>query len=367
MKHQQNGYILFITFAMLALCATITSLFFVRGMGHRYLVQVVSQQDRLQTLAQSAVEIAKSQLLVDPEELAQAQQEELAQKAEKAQMKDGDSGYQRLLLEKILPYMNRVQTYNLQYDVDGITAKVAYRLGSESGKININGLYDFVEGRFYNEGAAEYDMQKFTQKLFETIAKVTEQQSLYKPFVEHLKTRNTAFNDVTELLQIPEFAQQFKDRVFPPLQLKKLEHAQEEKKDTTLYLLDLFTIVSEDATLDPWLLSPSICVLLGIPFEEMQDGKKEKSKEENMLQHFKVQPQWDVDWDLAVQPLYHVAYADLPDFIKPVLTQQVNPHIFSIMLRVTVGHLSATVYALVKSRRLHTKSLWYDVIKVYQL
>ena len=58
--HKQPGYILFMTFSILALCAALVSAFLIKGMVHKRLTTVVLEREQLEQLALSLPAIAQS-------------------------------------------------------------------------------------------------------------------------------------------------------------------------------------------------------------------------------------------------------------------------------------------------------------------
>jgi len=66
---KQKGYILFITFSMLALCTALVSVFMVKGVTHKKLSSALLEQEQLQQFAMSTIAIGQSFLSFSAEEL----------------------------------------------------------------------------------------------------------------------------------------------------------------------------------------------------------------------------------------------------------------------------------------------------------
>jgi hypothetical protein len=371
MKTHQSGYILLITFSMLALCTGLVSIFLVKGMTHKKLAIALLEQEKMNQFVLSTPALAQSFLSFSAEDLKSAESTPAKTSSDKPVPADDGASFAKKLLEKVLPVVNKTQSFSMKEIEKDFPVVINLTFFCESGKININGLYDLVNKTFYNEGVAGKDKKIFATWLFETIAKKTEQPSLLQPFLEHVKQRKAPFNDVTELLAIKEFAACFSQAVFyePEQSDTNLD-----KKNQKLFLTDIFTVTSENDTIQPWLLSPSVCVLLDIAQKANKHEEFEKKEDKKIdLSSFKQQVDWQKDWDTTMKPLYDVSFDKIPEPIRPMLATQFSVNTFSMLATVakesveSENNVSIRIFAILKEKKLPDNSIMYDVIKIYQV
>lgn len=383
MKYQQQGYILFLTFSILALCTALVSMFLVKGFTHKKFTKIVLEQQQMQQFLVSTTALAQSLLAFSQEELQAAEKDASADEKDKGQSGQKSVDLSKKLLEKVLPVVNKTQSFTMKEIEKDFPVVINLTFFCESGKININGLYDLVNKNFYNEGLGAKDRKVFATWLFDKIAKITEKPSLLQPFIEHVKQRKLPFNDVTELLAIKEFSACFSDAIFYESQQQQTDVHKKTKK---LFLTDIFTVASESDTIQPWLLSPSVCVLLDIPQQASKQVNSEKKDEVKVdLSSFKPQADWKKDWDVVLKPLYSIGYDRIPEQFQGMLSNQFSASTFSILVQVAreIQHDSSfdsieqdayqendkavRMFAILKQNKLPDNSIMYDVIKIYKV
>ncbi len=371
MIHQQRGYILFITFSMLALCAMIVSVVMVKGLMHKKFTQLLLNQEQMQQFTLSTVALAQSFLSFPVPEKKESVQQGAVSSKSVASENSTDQGFEKQLLEKMLPVVNKTQTFMMKEIEKDFPVVINLTFFCESGKININGLYDFIDKKFYDEGVEGKDKKVFATWLFDKIAKITEKPSLLQPFIEHCKERKTLFNDVNQLLAIKEFAACFGDAVFYEFQQ---DQQAGQKKVKKIYLHDIFTVASQNDTIQPWLLSQSVCALLDIPQQDRKQQESQKKEDKKFdISSFKLQADWSKDWDIALKEIYEVGYDKIPEQVRSMLAQQFSAPIFSVMVSVTkfledgIFTKPSRIYAILKEHKLPDGSIMYDVIKIYQV
>jgi flagellar basal body rod protein FlgB len=364
---RKPGYILFITFCMLALCTTLVSLFVIQGMHLKRFSQALLDKQQVFQFAISCVSLQQSFLTFSKKEVEHFVSEAQAIAVDQATTKDGDTGFARLVLERVLPVINQKQTVQCSSDKNGVDADIEMILFCENGKININSLYDIAKQKFYDEGYANKDKKVMAKWIFDKIAEKTGKPSLFEKFETFMKQRKSSLNDVTELLQIKEFAECFADKIFYTMDEQKNSSLNAENKEL-IYLTDIFTVASEQDSVQPWLLSPSVCVLLGIQqMEKREKDMLDKTYDASILSHFKKKANWATDWDLSLKDVYGVSYSQIPNQARLLLTSEFSANIFSLLLKVTIGNVTTQIYALLKQRRLPNQDIFYDVIKVYHV
>lgn len=354
---KQKGFILFITFSMLALCATLVTMFMIKGIAHKKLSAALLQQEQLVDFAVSCTALGQSYLSLPIEDIKATDKN-----------KDSDTTEQvhpsKKILEKYLVAREKKQEFNFQEIDASFPLLINLTFFSESGKININGLYDLVEQKFYDEGISGKDRKFFATWLFDKIAIITGRPSLLLPFIEYVKQRKSPFNDVTELLAIKEFSLCFSDIIFYN---KELAGSTKKSSDKKIFLTDLFTVSSETDLIQPWLLSPSVCALLDIAQKNNKNDILERNEKKIDTSSFKQQSDWSKDWDVSLKPLYGISYDQVPEPVRGMLASQFSPTVFSVMTTVFKKDMIARVFAILKQKRLPNGAIMYDVIKTYQV
>jgi hypothetical protein len=371
MMHQQRGYILFLTFSMLALCTALVSAFMIKGLTHKKFTQVLLNQEQMQQFTMSVTALAQSFLSFPAPEKQENKKDGQQPVPAKPGQEPVDTGFEKKLLEKVLPVVNKTQSFMMKEMEKDFPVVINLTFFSESGKININGLYDLVNKKFYDEGVQGKDKKVFATWLFDKIAALTGKPSLLQPFIEHVKQRKTPLNDVTELIAIKEFAACFQDAIFYDQEQNKQVG---DKKIKKLFLTDIFTVASESDTIQPWLLSESVCALLDLQQQGGKQQESEKKEDKKIdLSSFKQQADWSKDWDTGVKTMYEVSYDKIPEPVRAMFASQFSANVISIMARVARQtddgqyDKAVRIYAILKQVKLPDNSISYDVIKIYQV
>jgi len=348
----KSGYILMFTLALVALFMFIASYVANRSLIFNAYMRTMITQEKTRQLAFGGIQCAIAQLMIEQKKeepkAATAQQDAAQQK------KEPNPSQGQLLLQALLPTLNRAQQFQLKKTTDGIDGTLALAVSCEEGKINLNKLYDFEKHKFMGEGQPQGDMRQFTQEIFALIKEYTG-ADLFEPLEKFLKQRKYPLNDVTQLLTIPEFAA-FKNTIFyNPFDVRK-----EEKP--TVYLTDIFTVYPLKREIQPWLLSESLKVLLKIK----QDKEKKQDLSE-IIKKFKGQSNWKTDWDTILKPLYNVEFKALPQSITPLLSANFDPKIFSVICRGTINKLSVTIWAFLELGRDGTGKESAPIVRIRQV
>ncbi len=328
-KHTQPGFILVLTLMILALAIVITTQLFNQGSIHSVFAKTVVEREKAKQIALGGVSVAMSLLTVKPQ----------ADKAKEGGAVDEDQA----LLKKILPGINRWVAFNLQEDTEGIDGQLRICISCEQGKIDINKIYDFNKKKFVGEDQPKGDMKKIMQSLFKSMKDWTD-KDLFPAFENFLKTRGMPLYDVTDLLAIKEF-NVFKDVLFyaPPVAAKG-----EKQTKRPVYLMDIFTIDSNKLTIQPWLLSDSLCALLNL--RRAQDNELKKRTEEvgGLLKVFKKENQWATQWNTILKPIYDKDFTSLPKDIDSLLAPQFESHTFSVLTYGKVGEIEQRLYTILE-------------------
>jgi len=357
---KQKGYILFITFSMLALCTALVSMFMVKGITHKRLSSALLEQEQLSNFALNSVALGQSYLSFTAEDIKNKDK----QAQEEPSQKVPPLNTVKALLEKFLLVRDKKQEFKFDEIEKSFPVVINLTFFAESGKININGLYDLVQQKFYDEGVQGKDRKVFATWLFDKIATITGKPSLLLPFIEHMKQRKAPFNDVTELLTIKEFAECFTESIFYGQEsINKIK----KQKNKKIFLMDIFTVASESDTIQPWLLSPSVCALLDIAQKNDKNDILEKKEEKTDISSFKSQQDWKKDWDAGLKSLYGISYDQIPEPVRGMLATQFSSTVFSVLSSVLNESMTVQIFAILKQKRLPDGAIVYDVIKTYQV
>ena len=249
MMHTKRGYILFLMFTILSTCSVLISLYFSQVVVYRQLIQMLTEKEKTNRLALSAVCLVQG--LMTPKE---EKNEEKQKTIPAAQAKETKLSNDQQFLIQLFDCWNKELSYQLSGKDDGLDAKIFLNLQSEQGKLNINSLYDFEKKKFLFEGTPK-DRKKLCSWIFEKIATITKKPTLFPAFEKYLAKRDFDINDVTELLSIKEFAEVFQDNLF--IEFAKTNESQpaeqQQNNDSKIFLTDLFTTSTEQETINPWL------------------------------------------------------------------------------------------------------------------
>lgn len=341
--YNKQGYILFLLFGFLSVCSILISLCFSRTVVYRKLMNLAIKEQQCQQLALSSISLAESILTVENEENSPPDSQAKNSKNTQPQ--------EQKLLTQYFQYLNKEKKFTLSDKVDHINAIIAISIQSEHGKLNLNSLYDFEKKKFINEGK-QNDCKKLCTWLFEQIAKITEKPSLMPSFENLLKKRSCEFNDPLELLTDKDFKEQFNDAIFINF----------ENTTKKLFLTDIFTVYTEQETINPWLFSKSWLTLLGINIKENLN----KEEIQKILKNFKTNANWQEDWNVCLKDFYQKEYKDLPQEIKSILTTTFEANIFSLLVKARIGETSSSIFTIVKA---NTKQhlTGFDILKTSQI
>lgn len=344
--HAKQGYIMILTILVVALATVLVTYMINRGTVYVPLTKTVIDREKAKELAFAGLQMALSQLayadVVEKEEKKDEQkQPPPAPAAGQPQQppspqKSPQEAAGRQLLKQLLPVMNRWQTFKLDSKKDGIDGEINMCLMSESGKLNINELYNFEKHEWIGSKKQQEELKVLLKSMFDAIAKEMKgiQGNLFDAFEKFLKDRNDKLRDVTELITMKEF-EPFKNYIFyTPTQGEQAPN----KKH--LYLTDLFTIWSQTPVMNPWFFSSSICTILGL---EMP-----KKIPEETLKAFKIFYSWPQDWDKIFSKFYKKDYKALPKSFQLILAATFGPETFSVLSYGTVGDITHRLFAILE-------------------
>lgn len=348
--HTKRGYILFLLFTILSVCSVLISLYFSKVIVYRQLMHMLITKEKANRLAITSTSLIQALLTPD-------------QKKEEAATKNSKASAEEKTLSSLFAYWNKFVNYKLTDKDDGCDVDIKLSLAYEQGKLNLNSFFDFEKKKFINEGQAN-DRKKLCVWLFDKIAAITKKPSLFPAFEKHITNRNLDFNDVTELLAIKEFSETFGSQLFISFESPSENTAAKDItfEPTKICLTDIFTVSTEQDTINPWLFSHSWCKILDLkPKTTLSDEEKQK-----IFSKISKDQKWETDWNSCLKDLYQKEYKDLAQEIKTILTTQFEANIFSLLLKVNIGETNSTIFTIVKSKA-NKNLISFEVLKSYQI
>lgn len=292
--------------------------------------RIMVDREQAEILALSGVNIAMAQLRMDDDKGASKKEDTTTSKDK--EKKDEA----KLLLQRVLPYLNRWQDFVLQEKLDGIDGLIRVCITCESGKININEAFDFKKMEFKREFALLLKGLEIRGRL--------PAGEMFKRLVEFFKKRKRKLDDISELHQIIGFE---KLDIFyrPPELLKK------GKKGTTnphITLQDIFTIWSPSNKIDPLWLSDALCAVFSLRRPLATDSTSGKGRFEKFIKTFKKEMagDWYTNWKV-LEILYDQKPKIIPE-IKSLFTKEFGPKVFSVLSCGKVGQVEQYVLAVIR-------------------
>jgi hypothetical protein len=349
MKQNKPGYILILTLMAIALITTIITKMYYQSSAYLPLADLVVKRQKAANLALGGLQMALSKLN------GPQNQEESDSKNKKNKSKEA------LLLERILPSLNRWQAFNLKEDVDGVNGQIKICVSCENGKVNLNQLYDFAKHEL-----KDAKIKQLMQEIFAALGKLTKNQIDSKlaneALMKFLSERKYQLLDATELLQIPEFSY-FKQHVFyhPPQDAEQTS----ENLPRPVYLTDIFTTWTSSPQVEPWLFSDSVLALLSFPRAQANDIMKRDGKVKEWTKNLKESSNWQTDWDKSLGLVYGNELANLPKSVVSLFETKFNPQVFSAISCGTIEGITQTVYAIIKLQSENTGSSFFVIEKLY--
>ena len=269
--------------------------------------QLLANQAR--TLALGGVQLAISQLNMDKK--SKNEDEE----------KKGDPKEKKIkkFLSRILPNINRWQSFELKEQFDGIDGQIDICISCENGKININKAFDFKKLEF-NE-----DYKKLFKGL--EIRGKLKAGEIEKKLTEFFKERKKPLNDISELTNVTglEKIDIFYNPPDMPIGKKK------SKTNSNIYLQDLFTTWSDKEQLDLLFLSDSILTVLGLRRPKADDKIVLKNQLKNFINSFNKDwlKNWESNWK-QFSPIYGKNIKILK-LSEKILSKEFGSNVYSVL------------------------------------
>lgn len=389
--NSKSGFIIPLTLMILSISIMIVSYIYIRTAVFVPYIDVMAKREQAKMLAMGGVNIALEQMLkkdkegpsinsgrTDGKQATPGKQSDGKQGATSSgssgpssvrpESIEGQSSQKpdpaKQLLKNILPALNRMQTFALKEEVDGLNGEIQIMISCEAGKIPINDVWDFEAQKFIEledggsgqnvviqPGGKKLDKKTWKdilQELFKRIETQTGGKKLFEAFEKFLKSRQYKVNDVTELLTIKEF-EVFKNSVWYEAPRKTKEKRGE--KEHPLYLQDLFTTTSS-SNINPWYFSDSVLGVLDSPRAKLGEIKNREKQMSKWIQNFKPNRTWKTEWEKQLKPVYGVDLQNLPKGIDMILDSSEVPSYFSVVSQGTVDQVTQRLVAIIKTGKL---------------
>ncbi len=355
----QQGFILVLTLMLLSIGVLLVTQLSHRGMVHIHFDQTMIDREKAKELALGGLQLAISQLTIKEtdESKKPAAGKPAASVTSSGKKEEKDSKQE--FLKKLIPALNRWQTFELKEKVDGIDGTVQFAISCEQGKINLNQVYDFETKKFIGEGQQANDMKKIMQTWFGSMKKFTGDKDFFSPFATFLKERQYKLNDATELLSNTDFQKAFMLNVFyePP--------TKDSKGKRPIFLTDLFTVWSHTQKLQPWVLSDSVIAVLNLKRAQAGEVSKREKQVAEVLKEKNLKDAAQV-WDKQLQPFYGKDFKSLPKDIQGLMDPSFEPSVFSVLSYGIVGGIKQKIFAIIEKRSDSDKDgMPFEVKKLY--
>lgn len=356
MKTEKSGYILVLTMMMMGALSAIVVFMFNRGMSVIPFISTIISREKSKMVALGGIQIAQA-ILSDFTETTShkmdfnSAQDEFANKNNAT--KEQSVSIEQQFLQRVMPIINRFQTFVLKENIDGVDGTVEILISCEDGKINLNKFFDFNSKKFLGEGLKQNDSKIIVQTIIKKFEALTKTAELFPALERFLQKQQSPLDDVSQLFEIPEFAP-LKDKLF-------IAKTNDKNLPLTFALTDLFTIHSWSAAVEPWLFSYTLLHTLGIEDKSTIEQRKKSSNE--WLKNFKKTSSWPATWNTSLKNIYQKEFNSLPKGIDAFLTTNHNPKFFSVLVIATVDKVIQKVFAIIERvNRSHNNQIVYDSI-----
>lgn len=345
MIKKQSGAVLIYTLFMMSSISFLTQQFLKNALVHYRFNRFALYREQATMLALGGINLAISQLTAHtkPKDDKKKQKKEEPYAAEKA------------LLKRILPSLNRWQTFVLTEKVDGIDGMIEICLSCEHGKVNINDVFDFNKKKIKDVYLPLLQPLSFGHR--------RSRGEFVKSLTAFFKKRKKMVDDVSELLAIDELSDT------PLLYMPPAPHKPSAKQlERGIALFDLFTVWTTTTVqvqppkkkgqkqgavpkevaspIEPWLLSDTMCVLLGLRRPQHDDARRMRGKFKRAIKLFKkdLGKSWVNNWTI-LKPLYEKAPHRLAQ-LQRIFSQQFAPSIYTVLSSGTVHDIKQKLLAV---------------------
>lgn len=342
MKKVRSGSIVVFSLMMLSLIALITQQLIKSAMVGSKFIATMVDREHAEMLALGGVNIAIAQLnrgitaFENTEKKEEASKEGRDQTADEKDADKKDAHPMQDFIEHLLAHLNCWQHFEFDTKQDGLSGLVSVAISSEHGKININEVFDFKKQAFKKE----YEALLKTLEIPGLITGV----EFHKRLEDFFKKRGKKIHDVSEL--IPAIGLQNMSIFYqPPVMPLKRQAAQ---PNMDVYLTDIFTIWSGEATIDPLVMSDSVRAMFGLRRSLATDAQLLKEAYKKVAEVF--QPHWGRDWEgnwQHIQPIIGEK-GKAVSALKDIFSKTFKSQVYSVLSYAKVNSVEQRLVAIIK-------------------
>jgi hypothetical protein len=244
-------------------------------------------------------------------------------------------------LGRVLPSLNRWQTFTLKDEIDGLDGEVKICISCENGKIDINEAFDFKKKKF----KPDYE------KLIKTLRLTSDRRlggktgDLHKKLVEYLKTRNRKIDDLSELIEEPKL--EIPKFFYTPPE-KNVKRPRASKPNVDLALSDVFTVWGKSEKLEALFLSDALCSILEFRRPAAHDAELRAEKFKSVIKNFNpTLGQNDEKYWKIIRPVYEPKSSfKIKD--RKIFSSKFEPKVYSVLSSGKVGAVEQQVLAIIE-------------------
>jgi len=331
---QQSGYVLILAIGIVTVMSLLVFGIVNQVIVYNRLTITLADREQARLLALSGIQIAIGQLSDDPEK-SKKEDGKVG-----ASPKDKQESTLQKSLKKLVPLLNRWQTFSLAEKEEDSERSCEIYIASEQGKININSLYDFKQKKFIKE--QELDGAKIIQQIGEKFGSAVKDQSFAENLKKYIQERGKPLDDVTQIAGDAHF-KKLKDYIFISPTTRgsgKNDHI------VNVALLDMLTVDSKSKQVQPWFLTASAMVALG--FKDMQKNADKKVWDTffEQLKGVHEPIAWQQKWDTLLAPVLGKGYSSIGPEIRGIFAQELDAASFSVVSYGKFGGTTVKVYAI---------------------
>ncbi len=367
---KQPGYIILLTLMILSISTIIVTQIFLQARLYNTFIPLSLEKERARQLAFSGVSVAIAQLSLQDTHFEKSSEKKGGVSEEKADPKKEAAEHAKALLKTLLTVQGRWQTFILKHENDGIDAQLSICITCENGKLNVNQLYDFEKHEF--KKIAHASPEELFKQMGEPSKPLANNKNMFEPIQEFLKKQKDPLVDVTQLLR-GKALEDFKEHLFyVPVQGLTVDEGEskrikEQERPPRLFLADIFTVSTDSYRIIPWVLSPSLQLLLKIKPRAIANEKEFEKELEELVEKVTIDSvSWQKDWDTYLKPIYKIDFQSLPKELVPFLSTKFEPRQFSVLCYGKVGRVTQKLLVLLE-RVAADKGESFLIKKIYWL
>lgn len=342
---KREGYVLVLSIMLMGMLMVLVTSVVQRVLVTRQTARLTTERMKAQELAWSGLQIAYAQLAQKSKEVVEKLP--APQQAGEKTQKPADD---RL---RMIEYSSWWQEYELKREIEGVDGTIVLYVVPESGKINLNGLYDFKQKKWYSDQF--FNARQLIQLVSERLRPLLGNVNLVDILEKFFKEKNGPIEDITQLKSIKEFEK-----------LDALFFARPPEKEAPFRpaLADLFTVARDDRGLNPACLSHSVAWLIN---PQSLDSAQVRKIRAQIAPEIKETMDWTKNWEKLLQPLYKKSYTDIPRDLKILFNPKFEGSIFSVVSYGKINTVTQALYVLVERTLARDQRVQYIIRKMYWL